>query len=75
MSMPAEHLKPTLTLDRLLEGLLDGTARAPAVEITGVASDSRAVAPGNVFLACAGASRHGLEFMDEVIAAGAAAIA
>ena len=69
--MPAEQLNNTTDLGQLLEGI----AAAPAVRIGGIASDSRRVGPGDLFLACAGATRHGLDFLADVVAAGAAAVA
>lgn len=47
---------------------------APAIEISGIATDSRLLRPGDVFLACAGENFHGLKFAKEVAAAGAVAI-
>lgn len=70
MSVPAMQLKPKLTLDRLLAGI----AAAPAVEITGISSDSRSLAAGNVFFACQGAAGHGLEYLGQAIAAGVSAV-
>ncbi len=70
MSMPAEHLKPDVTLDALLEGI----AAAPAISVTGIASDSRQLQAGNVFLAIQGASSHGLDYLDQAKAAGVAAV-
>lgn len=70
MSMPAMDLTLAPSLDRLL----DGIAAAPPVAISGIASDSRALAAGYAFLACRGGQRHGLEFASEAVAAGAAAI-
>lgn len=70
MSMPAMDLTSAPALDRLLAGI----AAAPPVPITGLASDSRAVGRGYAFLACRGASRHGVEFADAAVAAGAAAV-
>jgi len=71
MSMPAEYLTASRTLDELLRGL----AEAPAIAIDGIAADSRQVAPGYLFLACAGERSHGLDYLDSAIAAGAAAVA
>jgi UDP-N-acetylmuramoyl-L-alanyl-D-glutamate--2,6-diaminopimelate ligase len=73
MSMPAEQLLKSGHLADLLAGL--ATARVPAVAIDGIAADSRQVRPGYLFLACAGERSHGLDYLDSVIAAGAAAVA
>ena len=59
---------------RDLRWLLSGIVDAPAVGITGISTDSRSVAPGNVFLAVKGIGHHGTTFVDHAIEAGAAAI-
>lgn len=71
MSMPAETLNPGMTLAELLAGV-DGL---PDVAVHGIASDSRRVEPGFLFLATPGASSHGLAFAEQAIERGAAAIA
>ncbi len=71
MSMPAEQLPATLQLDTLLAGLAD----APPVPIVDIAMDSRRLCAGSLFLACPGATHHGLDFREQAIAAGVAAIA
>ncbi len=59
-----------ITLGRLLERPL-----SPDPRIDAVAMDSREVVPGALFLACAGRSAHGLEFLDQALAQGAVAVA
>lgn len=63
---------------RWLGELLAGFAEVPApwatLPITGLASDSRQVQPGDLFFALCGGQRHGLEFLATVQAAGAAAV-
>lgn len=71
MSMPAERLTPTITLEQLLHGL----AVAPPVAVTGISSDSRDLTAGDLFLACQGGSAHGLDFLDQAVAANVAAVA
>ena len=71
MSMPAEQLPTSLTLADLLQGI----AAAPAVPIKGIASDSRLLGDGDLFLACSGLSSHGIDFVDDALAAGVGAIA
>lgn len=71
MIMPAENLGIRTRLD----GLLAGIADAPAIELAGLSSDSRRLGPGYLFLACQGATSHGLDFLEQVEAAGAAAVA
>jgi UDP-N-acetylmuramoyl-L-alanyl-D-glutamate--2,6-diaminopimelate ligase len=68
--MPAEILRPNVTLDQLLQGI----AKAPEIPLTGISSDSRSLNEGNVFIACQGRTSHGLEFLDQAIAAKVAAV-
>ncbi|QOZ27584.1 UDP-N-acetylmuramoyl-L-alanyl-D-glutamate--2,6-diaminopimelate ligase [Bradyrhizobium sp. CCBAU 51753] len=49
--------------------------RADAIEVGGLAVDSRAVKPGDLFFALAGSRTDGARFIDAAIAAGAVAIA
>jgi UDP-N-acetylmuramoyl-L-alanyl-D-glutamate--2,6-diaminopimelate ligase len=49
--------------------------RAEAVVVTGLAVDSRAVKPGDLFFALAGSKTDGARFIDSAIASGAVAIA
>ncbi|MBN8968808.1 MAG: UDP-N-acetylmuramoyl-L-alanyl-D-glutamate--2,6-diaminopimelate ligase [Rhizobiales bacterium] len=49
-------------------------AQAAEVAITGLAVDSRAVQPGNVFFALSGVKTDGARFVDQAIAAGASAV-
>lgn len=71
MSMPAA----TLTSKPTLADLLQGFAAAPAIEIRDISSDSRSLKPGDLFLACGGASSHGLDYVADAVTAGVAAIA
>ena len=71
MSMPAERLHTPRTLADLLQGF----AAAPALPVRGIASDSRKVQAGDLFLACRGAASHGLDYFEDVVLAGAAAVA
>lgn len=61
------------TLGRLLKGLrpLEQDWDGP---VAGLALDSRQLQPGQVFLACAGHRSHGLDFLDQALASGAAAV-
>jgi UDP-N-acetylmuramoyl-L-alanyl-D-glutamate--2,6-diaminopimelate ligase len=58
--------------------LLGSFAEVPApwanLAVTGLASDSRNVQPGDLFFAVRGGQRHGLEFLATVKAAGAVAV-
>lgn len=70
MSMPAEHLPSLLTLTDLLQGY----AEAPPIGVQGIASDSRQLRNGYVFLACQGLSSHGLDYLADARAAGVSAV-
>jgi len=62
----------------VLGPLLAGFAEVPTpwsrLPVSGLASDSRAVQPGDLFCAVRGGQQHGLDFLDAVRAAGAAAV-
>ena len=70
MSMPAKQTTNALTLSDLLEGF----ASAPAIPVSGISSDSRTLSPGDAFFACRRANGHGLDYIEQAIAAGAAAV-
>jgi len=61
------------SLGALLPGLSLPAATA-AIGISAVTLDSRAVQPGALFLACAGGSRHGMDFLSQALDRGASAI-
>src|SRR4051794_23832007 len=61
-------LKDLLTVDALSD------ARFDALDVTGVAADSRTVKPGNLFVAIAGSKDDGLRFVEPAVAAGASAV-
>jgi UDP-N-acetylmuramoyl-L-alanyl-D-glutamate--2,6-diaminopimelate ligase len=69
--MPAEQLTSAPTLADLLQGFAD----APAIQIAGIASDSRLLEEGYLFLACQGVASHGVDYLEEALAAGAVAVA
>jgi UDP-N-acetylmuramoyl-L-alanyl-D-glutamate--2,6-diaminopimelate ligase len=69
--MPAEQMQPYLTLSDLLHGYVD----APDIGVSGISSDSRTLAEGDLFLACEGLNNHGIDFVDDAIEAGVVAIA
>jgi UDP-N-acetylmuramoyl-L-alanyl-D-glutamate--2,6-diaminopimelate ligase len=50
-------------------------SKAAALEVSGIAMDSRAVKPGDLFFALSGSKTDGARFIDAAIAAGALAIA
>lgn len=71
----------TARLDDLLDGFVNasGTYGVDAlaktsVELSGVCLDSRLLVAGDVYLAMAGASTHGLQFVDAAIEHGAVAV-
>ena len=70
MSMPAMLLNTEMTLAELLRGMVD----APGIPIAGISDDSRELQAGYVFLACKGASSHGLDYLQQAIAANVAAV-
>ncbi|WP_428623970.1 UDP-N-acetylmuramoyl-L-alanyl-D-glutamate--2,6-diaminopimelate ligase [Sedimenticola sp.] len=60
-----------------LPALLAGWLEAPEVqdrEILAITLDSRQIRPGSLFLACAGIAHHGLEFLQQAVDRGAAAV-
>ena len=71
MSMPAQQLNSSMSAATLLRGF----AEAPEIPISGIASDTRDVRDGTLFLACRGERSHGLDYAAQAIEAGAAAIA
>lgn len=71
MSMPAEHLISAPTLADLLQGF----AEAPAIPVHGIASDSRLLQSGDLFLAVQGIGSHGLDYLAQAHAAGVCAVA
>ena len=71
MSVPAIHMNPSPTLSELLLGLAD----APDLPVSGIASDSRQLKDGFLFLACEGVSSHGLDYLSDAHNAGVCAVA
>jgi UDP-N-acetylmuramoyl-L-alanyl-D-glutamate--2,6-diaminopimelate ligase len=71
MSMPAEHMTAAPTLADLLQGY----AEAPEIPVHGIASDSRLLQDGFLFLAVQGMSSHGLDYLEQAKQAGVCAIA
>jgi len=73
--MAAVHQStPGMTLHTLFDGLVD-TTHLPEIRVSGMALDSRRIAKGELFLACAGTAQHGVHFIEQAIARGAAAVA
>src|SRR3954463_12745540 len=65
----------TMRLRELFSDDVAIDARAGEVAVTGLASDSRAVKPGDLFFALAGAKTDGARFIEQAIASGAVAVA
>jgi len=63
-----------MTLADLLSGLAPIDPRSAAIEVGGVTADSRAVKPGDVFVALPGTKADGLAFAAQAVAAGAVAV-
>jgi UDP-N-acetylmuramoyl-L-alanyl-D-glutamate--2,6-diaminopimelate ligase len=64
-----------MRLSELISALPPGTLPAGTdPEITGVASDSRRIKPGELFVACTGGSADGHAFIPQAVSAGAAAV-
>jgi len=61
-------------VDKLLAGLVE-PGLLVSREITGLSHDSRAIEPGNLFLALAGRRSHGMRHASQAVERGAAAIA
>ena len=57
-----------------LAWLLAGLVAAPRVTVRDLTLDSRGVHPGDAFVALAGRGSHGLDYVDDAIARGAAAV-
>ncbi len=66
--------RPVRLSDLLTALLQKETSRHADVEITGLAYDSRRVAPGYLFVACKGGNLDGHDFVPQAVAAGAAAV-
>lgn len=68
---------PVRSRDRDLGELLAGIVAVPAYEdvvVAGLQLDSRAVRPGDLFLACKGARTHGIDHVSEALRHGAVAV-
>jgi len=63
-----------LTLSALLARFVETPAQWADWPVLGLAADSRAVRPGDLFFAVRGGQRHGLEFLDAVRSAGVQAV-
>lgn len=73
--MAASHTEygTGIRLSTLLEGYAQ-VSPADEREIVGLSLDSRRTRPGDLFLACRGGARHGAEFIEDAVRAGAVAV-
>lgn len=71
--MAAMDLNPPMTLSELLHGMIEIPAEMDRA-INKPCLDSRKLAPGDLFLACAGHTTHGFEYIETAINAGASAV-
>jgi len=60
--------------DQLLQGILAYNDQFAGLPLTGLSLDSRNTRSGDLFFACAGYKQHGLEFVSQAVAAGAALV-
>jgi len=74
MDLSRTHAAGDVKLSALLEDIANVEA-ANERDISGLSLDSRRTQPGDLFLACAGLTRHGQEFIEHAIKAGAVAVA
>jgi UDP-N-acetylmuramoyl-L-alanyl-D-glutamate--2,6-diaminopimelate ligase len=66
---------PATSVWRPLKAVLGGLVDVPdRLEVCDITQDSRTVVPGAAFLACQGRTHHGLQFVDDAVAAGARVI-
>ena len=72
--MPAKVTNTHPLLSELLEGIVDGLDVSEDCAIQGLSLDSRAIMPGDMFLACAGTQVHGLHYAEQAIQRGAVAV-
>ncbi len=71
--MAAREVSTGVPLGRLLEGVADA-GDLSGFRVRGVTLDSRRVAPGTLFLACAGRNGHGLDHLGQALERGASAV-
>ncbi len=71
--MTALHSPPAQMLSQLLTGLVEIDSELDC-SISSLTLDSRQLKPGGLFLACAGGTSHGLDFLQQVVDNGAVAV-
>lgn len=70
--MAVKSQMPGMLVGQLLEGLVQG--ELPDVAVSGLATDSRLVKPGDLFFACKGLRVHGMSHAAEAVRQGAVAV-
>lgn len=68
------NMSPSVKLSALLHDIVEVNGQDDR-EITGMSLDSRNASRGDLFFACAGRDSHGMEFFEDVVKAGVAAVA
>ena len=71
MAASANH--SGVAISQLLDGLVLGS-NLPERRVSGITANSRAVKPGDLFIAQAGLTRHAIDFAGDALEAGAAAV-
>ncbi len=74
MMMPEAQVTPRFHLAALLKGLVEASPLPDKVVVTGLSQDAQSVEPGGLFLAVRGRRTHGLRYVDQALAQGAAAV-
>src|SRR5258708_39619322 len=69
------RLRDLFSDDATIDPQAEAAGAAEATEVKGLAVDSRAVRPGDLFFALAGTKTDGSRFIDAAIASGAVAVA
>lgn len=65
--------RPSMTTDDLLRGFADPET-LPCLRINNISSNSKTVETGDLFIALAGLTRHAIDFVPDVVTAGAVAV-
>jgi UDP-N-acetylmuramoyl-L-alanyl-D-glutamate--2,6-diaminopimelate ligase len=74
--MPAVRQQAGVTLDALLDGLVDSSvlSAVATIAVNGITQDSREVDAGNMFIALSGMMSHGLHYAEQAVDAGATVV-
>jgi UDP-N-acetylmuramoyl-L-alanyl-D-glutamate--2,6-diaminopimelate ligase len=74
--MPVMKLQNGVTLQALLEGLIEVSSLLPVADVVveGVTQDSRYMADNYLFIAIPGTASHGLDFVEQAVASGASVV-